>query len=103
MNAMKTMFHARSGSRPEIQPVQVLRATESTVWTTGHGYHGTAEMRQARSTSYSGFFDTFDQAKAWLTTSIAREVELRRGHLRQFEDALAKAQAFQPPVDKPAA
>ena len=69
-----------------IYEVEIERETESSVWING--------SRSAKVTSWERYFDSFAEAKAYLTEDKQRKIETELIHVKNAERELAKVSAL---------
>lgn len=81
------MYKARTGSwRINIEPVEVEKVNDKTVWINGR--------RNARTSNYDNYFDTFEEAKSFLLTEAKSEINKYKTGLEAAEKEYERIQAI---------
>jgi hypothetical protein len=79
----------------EIEPVEVVRETKSQVVLLRKGIVQT-ERREAKRSEYSNWFDTWEEAHAFLIERAEAEVQALRGQLEQAKGRLGNIKGMKP-------
>ena len=87
---MKVMYQTGS-YKGLIVNRDVLRTTEHFVFYTGYGGR---ENREAKSSTYGSWFETFQDAKSHLTCEKQRRIDFLRMQLEQAQKELVEIQAL---------
>jgi hypothetical protein len=92
-------FVARRIGRP-IESVEVERETEQSVWVCGV-WHGkkVAPRRHSKRSDWDNYFDTWEEAKAFLLANAERKVAHARRELEIANSELGNVKGLKPPVD----
>ena len=75
----------------KIEPVEVERVTDSSVWIAGR--------RRCRHGEYVSIFDSFDEAKAWGVAICRRRHEAAKHELDRQRQYLQRAEALKEPAE----
>ena len=81
----------------KIEAVEVLRETEKTVFLPGRGRRN--EEREAKRSDYQNWFDSWDDAKAFLVAGAERKVETARMNLERAKGKLGQLRGMREPTD----
>ena len=82
------------GYKSLIEEVEVLRANEKSIWEIVERWGKTKEERSARHTTYTHYFDTIEEAKAFLSEKLNREVEAAKSRIGKWEAQLKELSEY---------
>lgn len=74
------------GFRPSIQEIEVYKETEASVWFNGRRY--------SKRTSYDNYFDTWDEAFAFLIDEAAISVARYQDCFNEAQDRMRELERF---------
>lgn len=81
-------MYKTGGWKSLIEEVEVVRANEKSVWIMSNWRGQNKEERSARETNYSRYFDTKEEAKAFLTERCNKTIESAKRTIARAEDEL---------------
>lgn len=82
------------GWKSLIEEVEVLRANEKSFWTKVERFGKIKEERSAKITTYVQYFDTIEEAKAFLTKRYLNNIEVAKKKLAEAEANLKKLSEY---------
>ena len=82
------------GWKSLIEEVEVVRANEKSIWTINTRRGQNKEARYARGANYSQYFDTKDEAKAFLNDRYLKAIEVAKIRLAEAEANLKKLSEY---------
>jgi len=82
------------GWKSLIEEVEVTRANDKSVWMMVERWGKTKEERSARETTYSRYFDTKEEAKAFLHERLTKEIESAKNRISQWESQLKELSEY---------
>ena len=82
------------GWKSLIEEVEVVRANEKSFWTIVEQFGKTKEERSARVTTYVQYFDTKDEAKAFLRKRYLNNIEVSKNKIAEAESNLKKLSEY---------
>lgn len=85
------ILYKTGGYQKLIEEVEVTRATEKTFWTVD--YRG-RERKQARQSSYCQYWDTLEEAKAFLRTRLERRLDTMTKELAETKSKLIQLDEY---------
>ena len=83
------MIKYKTGYRIAIEKVECTRETEHCVF-----YMVRGKERKAFKEGYEHYFDTFDQAKAYLVDKAQKKVEMAKNHYQYAQSELVTAESL---------
>lgn len=91
---MTTLYKTSSYSR-EIEPVEVSRVTDKSVWLM-RGFDK-KERREARFCSYSNYYDSWAEAHQYLMNKHIKKIEYAEENLKRAGKELLDVESLAPP------
>jgi len=76
------------GWKSLIEEVEVVRANEKSIWTINTWRGQNKEERSARESNHSRYFDTKEEAKAFLTERCNKTIEVAKNTIARAEAEL---------------
>ncbi|GAF97832.1 unnamed protein product [marine sediment metagenome] len=83
-------YYATDGG---ISTKEIVRETDSSVWTPSR-WEGKGERREAKVSTYSAYFDTFDEAFAWVLKRANARLEKAERQVGYAKEQLKKVKGF---------
>jgi hypothetical protein len=84
----KKQWYRTSKFDYKINPVEVVKSTETSVWILDEYFKKGNIDRKARFSEYNNYWETFELAKEHLITRAERKIRFFEGEIKKAKDAI---------------